>query len=88
MNVEIYNQYYAVYDENKTLIHPSSGYTLIDSHNLSEPEAKNRVMELYNQAKNLGVQTNEKLVSQEKGYAEITITFEDGKILNKIIYAK
>ena len=88
MNVKIYNQYYEVLDENKTIIHPSSGYTLLDSNDLSEFQAKQRVIELYNQAKTLGVSYNEKLVDQDKGYAEITITFEDGKILNKIIYAK
>lgn len=85
--VEIYDQYKNVYDnDGATLLHSSSGLTILEAEGLSEAEAFSKVEELYNLSKTIGVSYEDKLIKLESGYAELVITFDDKRVLNRVIY--
>lgn len=69
-----------------TLVHLGIG----ESYNVEEcnsfEEACNSVTNLYVEAKNLGVNYDDKLLKLNEGYAELIIYFSDGKILNRVIF--
>ena len=83
--VEIYDQYKEVIVDG-TLVHPSSGFTLVEGEDLTESDAKVLVNSLYENSKTLGSSYYDKLVNIDNGYAELVITFADGKKLNRVIY--
>lgn len=84
----VYVGYMESLDTNRyTLVHPSSGFTTVEATDLTEAEAKNVVESLYNIAKVSGISCADKIVNLDNNYAEVVITFADGKKLNRVIYA-
>lgn len=71
-----------------TLVHPAVGMTTVEATDLTRSEALAVVESLYNVAKLSGVSYTDKLVKLDEGYAELVITFSDGKRLNRVIYTK
>lgn len=88
--VETYDQYRHIYadplDETSTLLHSSSGFKIVNGEDLSEADAKVLVSSLYEESKTLGSSYYDKLLNLDNGYAELVITFADGKKLNRVIY--
>lgn len=83
--IEIYDQYSNVYeDDGVTLLHPSSGFTTFIG-NFDDAAALTEVESLYNESKALGTY-EDKIVLLDKGYAELVITFDDKRRLNRVIY--
>lgn len=85
--VYFYDQYSRVLDENGTLLHPSSGFTLVKGEQLDDNQANTLVEQLYNDSKTLGTYTD-KLVKLNEGYAELVIEFPDKRRLTRCIYTK
>lgn len=87
--VETYDQYKAIYenpeDPTSTLLHPSSGYTVVNGEDLDESNAIDLVTSLYEESKSLGSSYYDKLVNLAGGYAELVINFADGKRLTRVI---
>lgn len=71
-----------------TLVHQSSGFSTIEAEDLTETEAVIAVANLYNTAKVTGVSCTDKLVKLDEAYAEVLITFSDGRRLCRVIYIK
>ena len=69
-----------------TLVHAASGFTAVEATDLTLQEAKTVVENLYNVAKATGTSYTDKLVKLDESYAEVVITFSDGKRLNRVIY--
>lgn len=69
-----------------TLVHAGSGFTTVEATNLTETQAFSVVENLYNGSKTMGSSCTNKIVKLEQGYAEVVITFADGKRLNRVIY--
>ena len=69
-----------------TLVHPSSGYVTIEGVNLTELDARDLVINLYESSKLLGSGYTDKIIDIENNYAELRIDFSDGRILNRVIY--
>jgi|688.fasta_scaffold2636291_1 hypothetical protein len=87
--VEIYDQYRAVYsdpNDSTTLIHPPEGSSITVGENLLEEDALQIVSHFYETSKLLGTSYVDVNVDLAKGYAELRITFLDGKILTRVIY--
>jgi hypothetical protein len=86
LNVEIYDQYMAVYaQDNTTLVHPSTGVTYSKGVVSDINEAKQLVTKLYAESKLLG-NYNDVIINLDEAYAELFITFDDGRQLNRVIY--
>jgi hypothetical protein len=76
-------------DESRfTLVHPSSGSVTVQATDLTPEEAIIAVESLYNVAKLTGTSYVDKLLKLDEGYAELVITFSDGRKLNRVIYTK
>jgi hypothetical protein len=71
-----------------TLVYTASGLTTTQATDLTQEEALQAVESLYNVAKVSGVSYEDKLIKLDEGYAELVITFSDGKRLNRVIYTK
>lgn len=71
-----------------TLVHAASGMTTVQATDLTPEEAITAVESLYNVAKISGVSYTDKILKLDEGYAELIITFSDGKKLNRVIYTK
>lgn len=87
--VEIYDQYKAVYSDPNdpdTLLHPSQADITEIGQNLEEYEAYGLVASLYESSKTVGESYTDINVNISRGYAELRINFEDGKILTRVIY--
>lgn len=85
-NIEIYDQFSDVFDtDGTTLLHASSGYTTVQGTVATQEEANIIVASLYESAKGLGEYTD-KIIKLDEGYAELKITFADGRKLNRVIY--
>lgn len=69
-----------------TLVHNSDASTVVMGSNLSNEEANKLVTELYIESLALGVKVDEKIINLNEGYAEMVITFNDGKVLNRVIH--
>jgi hypothetical protein len=85
MKVEIYDQYSQILNEDNTELHPSVGSTSSHGEFTALADAANKVAELYEESKTLGLYTD-KIVKLNEGYAELTIEFPDKKKLNRVIY--
>lgn len=85
-NVEVSLMPGQTLDSNLTLIHPSSGFTIVKAENLDSVDAINYVNTLYQQTKTLGDTYQDKIIKLDEGYAEIKVFFADGKSLNRVIY--
>lgn len=85
LRVEIYDQYQAVEDNNGTVLHPSSGFTVDRGAVSNLSEAKSLITNIYEESKQLGNYTDV-LVNLNEPYAELLINFSDGRILNRVIY--
>ena len=84
--VEIYDQFSDVFDtDGTTLLHSSSGFTTVQSTVATQEEANIIVSSLYESAKELGTYTD-RIIKLDEGYAELKITFADGRKLNRVIY--
>lgn len=87
-SVEIYDQFSNVYDTNGvTLLHVSSGYTIKKGIFNSQQEANELVYDLYEESKLLGTY-EDRIIKLNEGYAELKITFSDGRKLNRVIYTE
>ena len=83
----VYVGYMETLDTNRyTLVHASSGFTSIEATDLTDAEARTVVESLYNVAKATGVSCTDKIVNLDQNYAEVVITFADGKRLNRVIH--
>jgi len=85
MNVEIYDQYRNVLNEDGTLLHNSESSSSVQGTFSTAAEAVHKVTELYEQSKALGTHAD-RIVDLSKGYAELLITFPDKRKLNRVIY--
>jgi len=85
--VFFYDQYRQVINEDGTILHPSSGITILKGEDLDNQQALTLVEELYSQSKLLG-QYTDRLIRLEKGYAELVITLPDNKIFTRVIYTE
>jgi len=85
MNVEIYDQYHNILNEDGTLLHKSESSSSVQGSYTSASDAVIKVTELYEQSKALGTYTDVS-VNLSKGYAELIITFPDKKELQRVIY--
>jgi hypothetical protein len=70
-----------------TLIHPSSGGTVTHGKDLAQEQAYDLVTQLYVDSLLQGVKVDEKIINLNQGYAEIVIYFDNGRVLNRVIYA-
>lgn len=73
-------------DPNLTLVHPSSGFSVVKAAGLTESAAIQLVNDLYEEAKTAGTSYTDKIIKLNEGYAELKIEFADGKKLNRVIY--
>ena len=71
-----------------TLVHHSSGFTLTKGENLNLNQAINLVSSIYLESQTLGESYEDLKINLNDGYAELLISFEDGKKLNRVIYIK
>lgn len=71
-----------------TLVHPSSGFTVIKGEKLDLNQAINLVESIYLESQNLGESYEDFNINLKEGYAELLIFFNDGKKLNRVIYIK
>ena len=69
-----------------TLVHPNSGFVTVEGTNLTDEEAQNLVISLYEYSKTIGSSYSDKIINLENSYAELQIEFADGKKLNRVIY--
>lgn len=83
--VEIYDEYKELLDGQGVEVYPSSGSVDVAADNLSENDAISLVAELYEDSKALGTYID-KIVKLNEGYAELKITYPDGRELNRVIY--
>lgn len=70
-----------------TLVHSSSASTITKGQNLTKEQAADLVTNLYVESQTLGTRYDDKLLNLNNGYAELVIHFDDGKVLNRVIYA-
>lgn len=86
--VKIYDQYNQKLNEDGTVMHPSSGleFNACESAIHDIEEAKSIVSNLLEQSKTQSVSFSEILINLENGYAELKITLENGRTLNRVIY--
>lgn len=84
----VYTKHREILDTTRyTLVHPSSGASeFFESEDIIE--AYSFVATLYEDSKNLGNSYIDRLIKPEDGYAELVIHFNDGKILNRVIYIR
>lgn len=71
-----------------TLIHSGVGSTILLKDNVDFDEAVNIVTNVYIESQSLGISYDDKLLKLNEGYAELLVNFEDGKILNRVIYIR
>lgn len=83
--VQIYDQYGELKDSNDSLLLPTSGISYNIASNLTDIEANNLVVNLYNDAKLLG-SYEDKNINLDNGYAELNITLENNRKLCRVIY--
>jgi hypothetical protein len=69
-----------------TITHLGIGETYVVEECNSFEEACNSVTNLYLEAKNIGINYDDKLLKFNEGYAELIIYFNDGRILNRVIF--
>lgn len=88
-NVNVYDNYARVYDEDgTTLIHDASGNEITLFSNLSYEVACVKVSELFEETKLLGSSYTEVVSQPELGLVEIKVEFPDKKKLHRVIYLK
>jgi len=88
MQVEIYDQFLRVENEDGTLLHANSGSAYIAGEFNSQEEANKFVTSEYKKSKLLGQSDKDKIIKLNEGYAELLITFADKKELNRVIWIK
>lgn len=86
-NIYFYDQYNKVKNEDGTLLHPSSGITILKETNVEDNQLSSKIEQLYNECKLLGTITD-KIINFSEGYAEFHLVFPDKKDLNRCIYCK
>jgi hypothetical protein len=88
-NVNIYDSYSRVYDEDGiTLLHEASGSEITAFSNLSYEEACIKVGELFEETKLLGSSYTEIVSQANLGLVEIKVEFSDKRRLHRVIYLK
>lgn len=75
-------------DPRYTLMYGNSSTEVVVDSNLSLEDANNLVTSTYEESKSLGASYADKRINLDEGYAELTITYPDGKRLNRVIYTK
>jgi len=71
-----------------SIVHRGVGSTVTIAENLSFEDACNLVTETYIESKTLGSSHDDKLLKLNEGYAELLISFDDGRRLSRVIYLK
>jgi len=85
---EVILHYRDVLDTSRyTLVHSSSAITKTVGENLTKEQAADLVTNLYVESQALGAKYDDKLLNLNNGYAELIVYFDDGKVLNRVIYA-
>lgn len=74
--------------ERYTLVHSSHSLVEIKEKDLTHDQALELVKNLYTESQTLGINCEDKIIRLEDGYAELLISFEDSKKLNRVIYIK
>jgi len=74
--------------ERYKLVHSGVGSTTVISEDITMEEACDLVTTVYLESRTLGISYDDKLLKLNEGYAELMINFEDGRILNRVIYLR
>lgn len=85
MKVEIYDQFKNVFNSEGELIHSSSSSLTFVGEFETLSEAIEAVTNEYENSKSLG-ECEDKVILSNRGYAEMFINFNDGRVLHRIIY--
>lgn len=75
-------------DSRYVLVHAGIGTTVVEGTNLTPEQAYNLVTDLYVESQALGQSFDDKLINLNIGYAEMVIYFDDGRILNRVIFTE
>lgn len=68
------------------ILHQYNIVTTVVNENVSDDKIEHEFLKLLNESKLLGKNVEVNILKEYKNYADLTITFDDGKILNRIIY--